>query len=172
MDPNEDGDQLRRNSFIAMEQEETMRFTFRHLALMCVVAVAGQVNAEEGDMKNRLTQWGLSGLKVVTDAEAMQVRGQGYTFSATRSASSIPGTFTHNFASALGDNFTNATSGAESNLDYFVNDAFRNAEFDYGLGFEHFDHMPGDSGWGPWLTSEHDHHVSVGAHGFAVSSRE
>ena len=53
----------------------------------------------------------------MSDAQGTEIRGQGFAYTSSVSASALPGTFTRNFASALGFNNSASSTGAASQLE-------------------------------------------------------
>ena len=99
-----------------------MKYTLAIAALM-VAMVGGSAFAEEGRVaQDQLARLGLGGIEVMSDAQGREIRGQGFAFAASVSASALPGTATSNTALALGFNHADAATGAasEGSLDVLV----------------------------------------------------
>ncbi len=94
-----------------------MKYTLAIAALL-VAAAAGNAFAEEGRVsQSQLAELGLPGMTAMSDAQGAEIRGQGFAFTSSTSASALPGTFTFNHASALGFNHADSATGAVSNLE-------------------------------------------------------
>lgn len=94
-----------------------MKFAIASAALLAAL-VGGNVFAGEGNVsRSTLADMGLSDIAVMSDADGQQIRGQGFAFAASTSASALPGTFTANTAIALGFNHADAATGAQSQLE-------------------------------------------------------
>ena len=148
----------------------------RRLALVLLCTVCSVSFAAERDFQAQLNAWGLSDLVPASASEAASVRGQGFTFGASRSASAIPGTFSHNFASALGEFSAEAETGASSELRITAAQSLHVAESEFGerQGFEldHFHYPLGYAGgWGPWLGSSYEREITIGSSGYARASQ-
>ena len=89
------------------------------LAIAAVlVAACGTTYAAEGNVaKNTLAEMGLPGISVMSDAQGAAIRGQGFAYTSSISASALPGTFTINHAQALGFNHADSATGAASTLE-------------------------------------------------------
>ena len=94
-----------------------MKYTLAIAALL--VAVAGSnALAEDGHVSQaQLAELGLPGMAVMSDAQGEEIRGQGFAYTSSVSASALPGTFTINHASALGYNNSASATGAASELE-------------------------------------------------------
>ena len=93
-----------------------MKYTLAIAALL--VAAAGNAFAEEGQVsQSQLAELGLPGMTAMSDAQGAEIRGQGFAFASSTSASALPGTFSFNHASALGFNSADAATGAASELE-------------------------------------------------------
>ena len=93
-----------------------MKYTLAIAALL--VAVAGSNAMAEGHVSDaQLAELGLPGMTAMSDAEGQEIRGQGFAFTSSTSASALPGTFSFNHASALGFNNAAASTGATSELE-------------------------------------------------------
>lgn len=94
-----------------------MKYTLAIAALL--VAVAGSnAFAEEGHVSQaQLAELGLPGMTAMNDVQGTEIRGQGFAYTSSVSASALPGTFTANYASALGFNNSASATGAASQLE-------------------------------------------------------
>ena len=93
-----------------------MKYTLAIAALL--VAAGSTAFAEEGHVSNaQLAELGLPGMTVMSDAQGEEIRGQGFAYTSSVSASALPGTFTINYASALGHNNSASATGAASELE-------------------------------------------------------
>lgn len=94
-----------------------MKYTLAIAALM-IAAAGGNAFAEEGRVpQSQLAELGLPGMTAISDADGAQIRGQGFAYASSTSASALPGTFTFNNAAALGFNHADAATGAASDLE-------------------------------------------------------
>lgn len=87
------------------------------LALAALLAgfVAVPAFAEEGRVSQAsLAAMGLSDMQVMSDVQGKQIRGQGFAFAASVSASALPGTGNFSPAVALGFHNAAAVSSAQS----------------------------------------------------------
>jgi hypothetical protein len=84
-------------------------------AALLAAFVAVPAFAEEGRVaQSSLAAMGLGDMQVMSDAQGAQIRGQGFAFAASVSASALPGSFTFDPAVALGFHSAAAASGAQS----------------------------------------------------------
>lgn len=91
------------------------------IAAVLIALFSGTAFADEGHVSgDTLAAMGLPGMVVVSDAEGLQIRGEGFAFAQSISASALPGTFTSNSAIALGFNHADAATGATSELELDV----------------------------------------------------
>lgn len=154
------------------------------LLVLGVICFCSTAIAEETSLGNLLAQLGVPNLVPVSDAEASKVSGHGFAhhferfaYAASRSASALPGTFTHNFADGLGEIYAEAESGALSEFDYTATSAHEPGGIElpalhpgwgWGTGWHPF------SGWhwGHWAGGTGTKQISVGSNGFAFASNQ
>lgn len=85
------------------------------LAALLAAFIAVPAFAEEGRVSSAsLAAMGLGDMQVMSDVQGREIRGQGFAFAASVSASALPGTFNFSPAVALGFNEAAAVSGASS----------------------------------------------------------
>lgn len=93
-----------------------MKYTLAIAALL--VAAGTSAYAEDGHVsQSQLADLGLPGLTAMSDAQGEEIRGQGFAYTSSVSASALPGTFTRNRAAALGFNNSASSTGAASQLE-------------------------------------------------------
>jgi len=97
-----------------------MKYTLA-IAAMLIAGVSGNALAEEGHVsQSQLSEMGLPGMTVLSDAQGEEIRGQGFAYASSTSVSRLPGTRTRNHAKALGfkhaDAATDASSAAELDI--------------------------------------------------------
>ena len=91
-----------------------MKYTLAIVALF----VCASAMAEEGHVSQaQLADFGLAGMSTMSDAEATEVRGQGFAFAASISASRVPGAGNVSPAVAFGRREAVAVSGSRSELE-------------------------------------------------------
>jgi len=94
-----------------------MKYTLAIAALL-VAGAGGAALAEEGHVSQaQLAEMGLPGMTVISDAQGEEIRGQGFAYASSVSASALPGTFTKNHAQALGFKHADAETGAASTFE-------------------------------------------------------
>ena len=92
-----------------------MKYTFA-IAAIVVAGMCTSAMAEGHVSQSQLADFGLAGMSTMSDAEATEVRGQGFAFAGSISASGVPGAFNVSPAAALGFNEAVAVSGSQSNI--------------------------------------------------------
>ena len=94
-----------------------MKYTLAIAALL-VAAAGSNAFAEDGHVSQaQLAELGLPGMNVMSQAQSDEIRGQGFAYTSSVSASALPGTFTINYASALGKNNSASATGAASTFE-------------------------------------------------------
>ena len=85
------------------------------MAMFCSTTFCRTTFADEGQISHSLlSDMGLSCMTVISDTDAMQVRGHGFAIAGSLSASALPCTFNVSSALAVGSHGANAVSGAAS----------------------------------------------------------
>ena len=98
------------------EETQEMKYSLA-IAAMVVFGTAAAAVAEDGRVsQNQLAEFGLAGMNSMSDTEAEQVRGQGFAFAGSLSASAVPGAFNVSPAVAFGSNEAIAVTGSTSSL--------------------------------------------------------
>ena len=90
-----------------------MKYTLA-IAATLVAGICSSAMAEGHVSQAQLADFGLAGMETMTDAEATEVRGQGFAFAGSISASAVPGAFDVSAASALGFNQATAVTASKS----------------------------------------------------------
>ena len=87
-------------------------------AALVMMGLGANAMAEDGHVSQaQLADLGVPGISVMSDAQGSEVRGQGFAFAASVSASGVPGAFNVSPAAALGFNNAAAVSGSASQIE-------------------------------------------------------
>jgi len=86
------------------------------IAVLVVAMFAGNAFADQGQVsQTQLSELGLpAGMTVLSDSQGEEIRGQGFAFAGSISASALPGTFNADVAAALGAHGAFAATGSTS----------------------------------------------------------
>ena len=93
-----------------------MKYTLT-IATLAVATICSSAMAEGHVSQAQLADFGLAGMETVSDAEATEIRGQGFAFAGSVSASGVPGAFNISPAAALGYNEALAVSASTSEFE-------------------------------------------------------
>ena len=93
-----------------------MKYTLA-IAALFVLSFGANAIAEEGHVsQSQLAEFGLAGMDTMSDVQGDEIRGQGFAFAGSLSASGVPGAFNISPAAALGSNEAVAISGSSSSI--------------------------------------------------------
>ena len=94
-----------------------MKYSLPTIGLFLAV-FSGSSFASEGQIsQDLLAEMGLAGMTVVSEEDAMQVRGQGFVLAYSTSVSQLPGTYDESHAFAEGHRYASARSGSMSSAE-------------------------------------------------------
>ena len=87
------------------------------IVAMVVFGMAASAMADGNVSQSQLEDFGLAGMTEMTDAQASEVRGQGFAFASSVSVSGVPGAFNVSPAVALDFNEALAISASSSEFE-------------------------------------------------------